>query len=320
LKIWIILCGQKIILKWRLRSRGRSWNQALTGNTDDLKIENVSYCSYSLLDTLKNKTENIEIFDYNSLSHEEIVQRTLSDIKPFLPGEKGYRDTLIWLSFLHYLVDKNITRDVVFISNNKDDFFKKKSAEIAFHQDLLEDIQRFEISCKVIPFNSLYSFINSQVDKVYHEVNHDTLIEEAEEFVEIYGIENIENESSLKVAYPSKGGLYQATIKDILSINATIIEGLEDPEIMHISKTSETEVRVGFSYNLRRVSLEIEVSESNYLLNKEEFDEIFFEISSENDVTLMSVVARPYFYSSFIYNINDQDLNDFYVDEISIKI
>jgi PIN domain len=295
-------------------------SKKLSEDVAGLELKDFKYKDYSLVDVIKQNTGNFVVFDYEQLSHEEIVQRTLSDKKPFLPGEKGYRDTLIWLSFLDYLKSNKVSKDTIFISNNKGDFFKKKSEATSFHQDLLEDISSFDIKSKIIPFTSLYSFVNSQFDKEYHEIDHDLLIEDVEEFVEMYGIENLEESDSLQVAYRSSDGLYQTTIHEIISVGAEIIEGLEDPDIMHISKISKNEVRVGYSYNLRRVALDVHVSESNYLLNKEEFDEIFFEISIENEVAIMSVVARPYFFSSFIYHISDQSLNEFYVDEVSIKI
>jgi DNA helicase-2/ATP-dependent DNA helicase PcrA len=48
LKIWIILCGQKIILKWRLRSSGRSWNQALD------EYQDLNNCDIELIDIITN--------------------------------------------------------------------------------------------------------------------------------------------------------------------------------------------------------------------------------------------------------------------------
>ncbi|WP_073376492.1 PIN domain-containing protein [Desulfofustis glycolicus] len=67
----------------------------------DAKLYQIKYEDYSLYELLAQKTENIKTIDYSAVSHEEVVERALNVKKPFLAGEKGYRDTLIWLSFLY---------------------------------------------------------------------------------------------------------------------------------------------------------------------------------------------------------------------------
>ena len=93
---------------------------------------------YSIKEILSVKTSNLKYITYNQIEQSTVVERALKQIKPFQEGEKGYRDTLIWLSFLKYLEENNVSEDVVFITNNKSDFYVAK--ERAFNPDLAKDI------------------------------------------------------------------------------------------------------------------------------------------------------------------------------------
>ncbi len=67
-----------------------------------------------------------EILETPKVDVEKIAERSLKRIKPFTKSDKGFRDTLIWLSTLD-LVQED-TR-VSFITANTNDFFKPHSKE-----------------------------------------------------------------------------------------------------------------------------------------------------------------------------------------------
>lgn len=79
--------------------------------------------SYSLKTYLNEKCDysNIKFISYNDIPQKEVVYRAIQRIKPFQDDDKGYRDTLIWLSFLQFLKTKSYPnlQEISFISNNK---------------------------------------------------------------------------------------------------------------------------------------------------------------------------------------------------------
>src|SRR5687767_7036525 len=54
-----------------------------------------STAPFDLLSVLKERVERIVVIDYAAIPHSEVVARALKARRPFLEGEKGYRDTLI---------------------------------------------------------------------------------------------------------------------------------------------------------------------------------------------------------------------------------
>ncbi|WP_073376494.1 DUF4935 domain-containing protein [Desulfofustis glycolicus] len=139
---------------------------------------------------------------------------------------------------------------------------RKKDDDKILHQDLLNDIKERDIRANIISYNSLYSFINDNIDKNHHELDHDRLIEAIESDIVSEGLEYIREAKELDVGYRTESGLFSTTISEIISISTELIEGLEDPEVMFISKFNDNDVHVGYSYNLRRVSLNVIVDPS----------------------------------------------------------
>jgi hypothetical protein len=74
--------------------------QKLNASKLQFDVDNLGITEYDLIDLLNQKVESLHIFDYENIKQSEVVKRALVNKKPFVEGEKGYRDTLIWLSFL----------------------------------------------------------------------------------------------------------------------------------------------------------------------------------------------------------------------------
>ena len=70
------------------------------------------------------ETKAIEI-DTSKLNLADLIERSLSEQKPFGPHSRGFRDALLWCSLVEFLGTQNDTHDFVFISNNSDDFGKR---------------------------------------------------------------------------------------------------------------------------------------------------------------------------------------------------
>lgn len=79
---------------------------------------------------------------YPEIPHSDVVERLLQGKRPFRGGsdrEKGYRDYLIWLSVVEIVRD-NPGRDVIFVSENVNDFGAEADKRRTLHSDLLADL------------------------------------------------------------------------------------------------------------------------------------------------------------------------------------
>ena len=84
-----------------------------------------------------------------------IIQRSVQRRKPFTAGDKGFRDTLIWLSTLELVGPKSL---VSFVTGNTQDFFSTGASEP--HPDILAEAEeRLDGSWKMLFHRSLDEFI-----------------------------------------------------------------------------------------------------------------------------------------------------------------
>ena len=78
---------------------------------------------------------------YPHVSTEELSQRSIQRRRPFQDGDRGLRDTLVWLTILEYLLTqpKDAEPKVIFVTNNKKDFLNENGDGL--HEDLLGDLK-----------------------------------------------------------------------------------------------------------------------------------------------------------------------------------
>lgn len=132
-----------------------------TCNVADLKIESEArhYDAY-----LRSKLTGMGtlILPFPKISHQELVNRDLAQIKPFAPkGGKGYRDALIWLSILQKAPkDKTVK---VLITNNSSDFALSKDKKDVLHPALEKEWQRSSAVGDVRLRSTLRSFVDEFV-------------------------------------------------------------------------------------------------------------------------------------------------------------
>lgn len=104
----------------------------------------------------------IRIIGYPKTAHKDIVARELCKRKPFKDSSKGYRDSLIWESIKEHCKSINKSIEVIFLSENSDDFAGKD--KLTFHQDLLEDIDAIGIDRNRIRLvTGVQSFIDNEI-------------------------------------------------------------------------------------------------------------------------------------------------------------
>lgn len=100
---------------------------------------------------------------YPAIEHQKIVQRALQRKKPFKSdGKNGYRDYLVWRSFLG--VAKSFSLETAcFITLNKRDFSDEKD-EKKLHPDLISELQEMKIDNSRIQYwTSLKDFVDSVI-------------------------------------------------------------------------------------------------------------------------------------------------------------
>ncbi|WP_311762950.1 PIN domain-containing protein [Proteus terrae] len=110
----------------------------------------------------------LTILPYPNITHENVIKRIYSRKVPFTKSdnkkEVGYKDYLIWNSILEFLKSKNNEKDVIFITDNKNDFYSKENNtvdDIKLHNDLLNDILELKINNKFKVFRGVNDFFNS---------------------------------------------------------------------------------------------------------------------------------------------------------------
>jgi PIN domain-containing protein len=85
----------------------------------------------------------------------EIVQRSIERKKPFSNGDRGFRDTIIWLSALDLIGPES---RVSFVTSNTQDFFQANSSEP--HPEILTEAKKkLGKHCKMLFHRSLDEFI-----------------------------------------------------------------------------------------------------------------------------------------------------------------
>lgn len=298
-------------------------SQKLKQNAIDFNPEQIKEESYNIKELLLDKVSNIVFISYEHISQNVVVKRALKRKKPFQDGEKGYRDTLIWLSFLDYLKSNAISEDIYFITNNKDDFFNKD--KIDFHQDLKDDMENYKLECVIYPFDSLFAFTEKHIDKNEHGVNKTEFYDEH--------LNNIDSELEIESLY-FINSIGEAAFNDILTNNRLrtfpyvstliahsieLIEGVEDPEILSYSMLSKDIVYVNFRFNLRICILRFTVPNTEYYQNKEQIDNIYYEIKSDENYTTFCGYVRIFLDVTFEYNMAEKTIDGFNIESIDFK-
>lgn len=289
----------------------------------DFDFDKLSAEEYNIKELLHEKIDKIDFISYENIKQNDVVRRALKKIKPFLESEKGYRDTLIWLSFIEYLSKKEIKDEVIFITNNKTDFFNKDVND--FHDDLKLDIATFKLKCSIKPYNSLYSFITENVDKVKHGITYSELYDEhlctIDCELEGESLDYINNisESKFKDILNNNSLRTFPHINSLLSHSLELMEGVEDPEILSYKPISKDTVYVSSRFNLRICILELTIPTSDYYINRNQIDRSYFEICSDDTQTTLVAYVRTYLDVSFEYNKLNKTIEGFDIETIDFK-
>ena len=283
---------------------------------------------YSFKKMLEERLGNkgIKYIPYDDIPQSEVVARAINVIRPFQEEDKGYRDTLIWLSLIQYIKLKRIREEVIFLNNNKNDFFNIVDGKVDFHPALKKDIERIVRSAQIIPYDSLSAFI---VDKII--VPEDNVIT-AEQLYEDYlnsKDRQIEFESSLFIER-----LSSEEFKEILSQNEgkslpylntinmqrlIIDEGVEDPEVLSFKQISKDLIYIKYKYNLRKCTLFYTIPLPDYQVIQHQIDGGLDVVASGKEGVTLRAFVRTYLDVSFNYNLSDDGIEGFSIEDIQFR-
>lgn len=277
---------------------------------------------YSLHKLLQLKTENVTLVDYESVPQSVVVARAIAKQKPFQENEKGYRDTIIWLSLLYHLRAEKYPDNVAFITANKADFFDPKAKPYALHEQLINDASSIDPRQTIRPYASLFDFVNSTIDKNEHAIDHTRAEDNFGSYIEEEGLAYLSSLStdSLTALQETLCHGSNAFI-NATAIEASIYEGIEDLRIESTSELANGEVYVSCSYNLRRVEITIEIPTADYLLHRTQIEAPgrFYGRDQVGNAVKLTTTIRPYFRASFLYDTKEDSQKDFTVSDFSLR-
>ncbi|WP_233963338.1 PIN domain-containing protein [Pectobacterium versatile] len=151
-------------------------------------IDNHSPDQYSFLKEIKKHIAENRVIILHSMevSHEIILEKLINNKKPFKENGVGYKDVLIWLSFINYIKNKGCSGDVFcFLSENIYDFShikkEKKDEGVDFHPDLKSDLEKIDADIEVNYCESIKNLIKNH--SISNDVNH-TSFEEVKRYIQ----------------------------------------------------------------------------------------------------------------------------------------
>lgn len=294
------LNGINIALRNNLKKYEALINKSVNLIPNDLDNE------YSFRKLIQERSDNVKLFPFSAIGNDILVKRAIKKIKPFKEDDKGFRDTLIWLSFLEYLKFED-DKDVIFINNNSSDFYNSDKSD--FHDDLKIDIQSYNLGKNFKVFESIKDFINSEVgDK--HKYTANSIMEQF-----IYPQES-EIEKIIEQYINSQPAKW---FSDLLKVHSrafdkleyfvsfmfNIVEGIEDPELLNWEQIDENVFFGELRFFLRIVEIQLMVPKIIYDNNYSSFSKIKSVVEFNNDHVIVTIITKIFMNISFNFNTKE---------------
>lgn len=284
-------------------------------NFDNKSLET----KYSFKNIINLKTENVEFYDYSMIPNSLLVDRALKKIKPFKDEDKGFRDSLIWLSFLNY-IKKNENHKIAFINNNSNDFLNSEKTD--FNDSLKNDLKIYGIDNEFKIYDSIRNFIENEVG-FKHTYTKSTILEQFiypnEKLIEQM-LQNYINSQSVKWfddTIKSHTAKFQNT-DYITSFSFNILEGIEDPELLNWEQIEKDKFFSQLSFHLRIVEIELIIPKVFFegLNEDHRYRNTVKTIEYDSDNVILKFIKKVYLNISFNFDtskaiVTDLDINLF---------
>ncbi|MFC0666160.1 PIN domain-containing protein [Azotobacter chroococcum] len=289
-------------------------------NSRNLKftIDDLGFQPYDLVKILKEKVDWIDSIEYDCIPQSKVVERAIKLVKPFSNQEKGYRDTLIWLSFLNYLSSNKIEGNVAFITNNKHDFFQSNGNNLSFNNDLLRDIEEYKIKANIRPYLNIYDFVNENVDKISHSFDRHEILDNLEHFLISETEDYLNSMSNGDISQLLDNKVFSDKLTPVIDIESDVFEGLEDPEVKSVKRLSGDNVYIEAYFEMRSVDLAITIDAIEYKQYASEIESTksLYNINIEDDHAKLSFILRTCIDGSFEYDTKNETASNLSVDSI----
>ena len=274
---------------------------------------------YDLKSLLVHRTECLEIVEYEGVSQTLIAERAMLKIRPFRENEKGYRDTLIWISLLDYLKVNGIAGDVFFITGNTSDFMGANKG--CFHDDLLQDIASKQLLCNLQLVTSLQEFLRGHVDSHEHALDRNKAENEFSRYLEENAVQFLQHAES-RLAYVLSERLFSnvGIFANVSPVTAEVVEGLEDFYFVKTEDLGNNEVYVSCLFELRIVELNFDMSAMEFENHRDLIlsSDSVYDADQSHGIAGIIMYIRPGFLASFTYNQVTAECSGFSVEKFSL--
>ncbi|NRT13933.1 hypothetical protein HNP99_000258 [Flavobacterium sp. 28A] len=285
-----------------LKNNIKKYNTLINKNSPLIpdKLDN----DYSFKSLLMKRTNHVNFFPFNLVPNQKLVERAIKKIKPFKEDDKGFRDTLIWLSFLDYLkLNKN--EDIAFINNNSSDFYNL--AKINFHNDLIDDIKSYGLTNNFKVYESIKDFINAEVrdqHKYTSEIIMTNFIYPQESIIE-QSIEQYINSQSQKwlTDILKEHSRSFENLSYLIKFSFRILEGIEDPKLLHWEEIEENTFFGELRFFLKNTEIQLTLPKTFYEENQLSFPKRH-QIETNSDYITMTIFSKSFLNISFNFDTN----------------
>jgi hypothetical protein len=282
-------------------------NKLITKENAKIQIPDTEKLCQDYEIDLDNRLSDLhaEIITYSDISHEKIVFRALNRRKPFSGSGRGYRDTLIWETILNKIANDNDT--VIFVTNNHNDFGSEEKNRL--HSHLIEDlISENRSPDSIILYNNLRAFVEERI------------------LPNLQVIENLQGERYIREWFSNnREELINALNNKIDTILGNYPE-LEEPKITYIEDPDDIIIDRVDTYSLDKnityidtiiqadVLVDVFIWKSDYYGVEEKLEINIIESDWNKHYMFAQVVLNLPIEISFIFNVNNEDMEEFEVN------
>lgn len=278
---------------------------------------------YDFKKVIQEKVEFVEFYKYDTIPHSVVVGRAIGNILPFRDKEKGYRDTMIWLSLLDYLKSKSKNDHVFFISRNSSDYYSSDKQNL--HEILKHDLAEQKINCTITVFSSLNAFIKDKVETNELEFSNESISDKYLDLIPRVIESEVEWYFNLMQTYDFKKLLDSTRIlfryaSSLIYHVFEIDEGIEDGEVVSYKRLSSNTLYINYQFNLRRCTIELVIPLTEYLQHQFGIDVFYNNSYLEEDKAHLFYYCRPDFQVSFVYDIEKKTIDGFELLSLDFRV
>lgn len=280
--------------------------------------------TYNFSDIVQAKFRHVQFLPYEKVPHGLLVEKAIHKKRPFREKEKGYRDSLMWMSLLDFLKEDNSKTPIAFINANSDDFMSSDGEKNKLHSDLIDDLKLWGIENDFLVYPALRLFNEKHIEPTVHGFDHDTFKDDFgpafEETAEEIAIDYL-NSLSLAGTRTLLGDAGYSRLGLSLIQEATweIFEGVEDPEFLGFEKLADNKIYVRYRFNLRILTVKVGMTTVAYLTNQAVLDHNFMNVDSQGADTYMYAFPRCDFDASFTFDTTTAEIETGEIDMASIR-